>query len=174
MITITSMITIVGIGIYSQPETLHIYAPHVPAEHISVVDELPSVVAWKKMSSVLGIKAPPHYETAKARNETKAPNTDISKAFDMIALPQEHGHELLNKAKEFLSEAKFPCTSVAPILAHDPEEGASFLTLRLYVNASMEEAFKLDSSLTKDLIATFPKLPVTLSFSVYENEGEVV
>ena len=62
-------------------------------------------------------------------------------------------------------------TSIVPIIANDSEEGSSYLTVRLMVNASMDKAFELDDALTRGLIASFPKLPVRLSFTVYENEG---
>lgn len=165
---IASMITIVGLGL--EPMTLHIYDQKHQQDSIvyKTDSDLPSVVAWKKMSRELGLQS--------QINQERVPdlNAELLKEFHKIGLPEKDGLALLLRAKEILGAANFPCAKVIPIVANDPEEEMSYLTLRLYVNASMEKAFELDSALTKDLISSFAKLPVRLSFSVYENESEAV
>lgn len=167
---ITSLITIFSVGtagLQTQPPTLGVYE-QMPRLEFKTDADIPSVVAWQKMSREKGFEFP----VAQGKIATIDP--EIIQAFDKIGLPETDGKKLLNRAKEILSATSYSCTKVVPIIASDLEEGVSYLTLRLYVDASMEKAFELDSALTRGLISSFPRLPVRLSFAVYENEAELV
>lgn len=174
MITVASMIAIVGfsLGIPSQPVTLHIYTQPMTAES-RLVEDIPSVVTWREMHRDSNFQPPTYQVDTKFSKPVQTINGELSAAFKIIALPPQQGYEILARAKEILNEAKYPCANIIPVIAHDPEEPASYLTLRLFVNANMNKTFELDSLLTKSLISAFPHLPVNLSFSVYENEGAV-
>lgn len=163
---ITSLITVFALGasdVQSTPPSLGVYAHKYQIE-IKTNTDLPSVVRWKEMSLKIGLELPADHNVAAVSSP------EILQAFGKIGLPEKDGLVLLNKAKEILSESNYPCANVVPIIANDLEEEISYLTLRLYVNASMQEALELDSALTHGLISSFPRLPVNLSFSVYEIE----
>jgi len=163
---ITSLITVFALGasdVQNTPPSLGVYEHKYSIESQTNVD-LPSVVRWKEMSIKIGLTLPT------ARKVAAVSSPEILHAFGKIGLPESDGLVLLNKAKEILEQSNFPCANVVPILANDLEEETSYLTLRLYVNASMQEALELDTALTHGLISSFPRLPVSLSFSVYEIE----
>lgn len=163
---LASMITIFSLGL--EPPTQHIYEQKQSYQQVVIASKsdahLPSFVEWQ---------GTPQFFTASPQESqtlTKEFNSNILKEFETIGLSSKEGIALFNRASEILAEEMYPCTSVIPVIANDPEEEVSYLTLRLYVNASMEKAFELDSMLTRGLISSFAKLPVRLSFSVYENE----
>lgn len=167
---LASMITMFSLGL--EPPSQHIYEQKQSYQQVTVASKtdasLPSFVEWQGKPQFL--------ETSQQESQTKANelNSKILKEFQKIGLSSKDGIALLNRASQILTEAEYPCTTVIPIIANDPEEEMSYLTLRLYVNASMEKAFELDSMLTKGLISSFARLPIRLSFSVYENERESV
>lgn len=104
------------------------------------------------------------------RIDPASDNSPITSAFKDIGLNSEIGLALLAEAKEILKSVSYPVIQVVPVVAHDLEEGKTYLTLQLYVNADFDKALELDSLLTEGMVSAFPELPQKLSFVVYENE----
>lgn len=93
---------------------------------------------------------------------------EVSVALNQCGVDEAIGNDLLNMAKGILAEMNHANVKVAPVLVTDPEENATYLTLRLYVHATFEESLQLDSKLTSELIQRVGILPESLSFSVYD------
>lgn len=94
--------------------------------------------------------------------------SDLSVAFNSCGINEDLGNRLLGMAKGILAEMNYASVKVKPILVRDPEENATYLTVRLYVNATFEESLELDSKLTSELIQRTDSLPENLSFAVYD------
>lgn len=94
--------------------------------------------------------------------------SDLSVAFNSSGVNEDLGNRLLGMAKGILAEMNYINVKVKPILVRDPEESATYLTVRLYVNATFEESLELDSKLTSELIQRTDSLPENLSFAVYD------
>lgn len=94
--------------------------------------------------------------------------SDLSVAFSSSGVNEDLGNRLLGMAKGILAEMNYVGVKVKPTLVRDPEENATYLTVRLYVNATFEESLELDSRLTSELIQRTDSLPENLSFAVYD------
>lgn len=94
--------------------------------------------------------------------------SDLGIAFNSSGVNENLGNHILNMAKGILAEMNYSDVKVKPTLVRDPEENATYLTLRLYVNATFEESLELDSKLTSELIQRTDSLPENLSFAVYD------
>lgn len=94
--------------------------------------------------------------------------SDLSVAFSSSGVNEDLGNRLLGMAKGILAEMNYVGIKVKPTLVRDPEENATYLTVRLYVNATFEESLELDSRLTSELIQRTDSLPENLSFAVYD------
>lgn len=94
--------------------------------------------------------------------------SDLSVAFSSSGVNEDLGNRLLGMAKGILAEMNYVGIKVKPTLVRDPEENATYLTVRLYVNATFEESLELDSRLTSELIQRTDSLPENLSFTVYD------
>ena len=94
--------------------------------------------------------------------------SEVSIALNQCGVDETIGNDLLNMAKGILAEMSYADIKVVPVLVTDPEENATYLTLRLYVNATFEESLQLDSKLTSELIQRTNGLPENLSFAVYD------
>jgi hypothetical protein len=94
--------------------------------------------------------------------------SDLSIAFNSCGVNEGLGTHLLGMAKGILAEMNYSNVKVKPTLVRDPEEDATYLTVRLYVNATFEESLELDSKLTSELIHRTDRLPQNLSFAVYD------
>lgn len=99
-----------------------------------------------------------------------APVNSLHLAFDRVGVNRVDGDQLLSLAKGILAEMKYFDVKVTPSVVNDPEENVSYLTLRLHVDADFESTLKLDSLLTRELVARTDLLPENLSFAVYELE----
>ncbi len=94
--------------------------------------------------------------------------SDLGIAFNISGINENLGNRLLGMAKGILAEMNYANVKVKPTLVRDPDENATYLTVRLYVNASFEESLELDSKLTSELIQRTDSLPENLSFAVYD------
>ncbi len=94
--------------------------------------------------------------------------SDLSVAFNSSGVNEDLGNRLLGMAKGILAEMNYTNVKVRPTLVRDPEENTTYLTVRLYVNATFEESLELDSKLTRELIQRTDSLPENLSFAVYD------
>lgn len=94
--------------------------------------------------------------------------SDLSVAFNSSGVNEDLGNRLLGMAKGILAEMNYTDVKVKPTSVRDPEENATYLTVRLYVNATFEESLELDSKLTNELIQRTDRLPQNLSFAVYD------
>lgn len=94
--------------------------------------------------------------------------SDLNVAFNSSGVNESLGNRLLGMAKGILAEMNYVSVKVKPTLVRDPEENATYLTVRLYVNATFEESLELDSKLTSELIQRTDSLPENLSFAVYD------
>lgn len=92
----------------------------------------------------------------------------VARALSASGIRIEDGLSLLAKAKQLLSEERHPCVEIIPVLAHDMDEDATYLTLKMVVDTSFETSLELDASLTRGLIKSFKRIPERLSFAVYE------
>lgn len=92
----------------------------------------------------------------------------VARALSASGIRFEDGFLFLAKAKQLLSDAQYPCVEVVPVLAHDMDEDATYLTLKMVVNTTFEKSLELDASLTRGLIKSFKRIPECLSFAVYE------
>ena len=100
--------------------------------------------------------------------QATSPVNSIHLAFESVGVSRVEGDHLLTLAKGILAEMKYFDVVITPSIVHDPEENSSYLTLRLHVDADFESTLKLDSCLTKELVARTNLLPEKLSFAVYE------
>lgn len=92
----------------------------------------------------------------------------VARALSASGIRIEDGFSFLAKAKQLLSDAQYPCVEVIPVLAHDMDEDAIYLTLKMVVNTTFETALELDASLTRGLVKSSKRIPERLSFAVYE------
>lgn len=99
-----------------------------------------------------------------------APVNSLHLAFDRVGVNRTDGDQLLGLAKGILAEMKYFDIKVTPSIVNDPEENASYLTLRLHIDADFDTTLKLDSILTRELVSRTESLPEKLSFAVYELE----
>lgn len=122
--------------------------PTIPLSFIS--NPLHTYTAWHSIALIPQVKG------------------EVSLAFSRCGVDEAIGNGLLNMAKGILAEMSYADIKVEPVLVTDPEENATYLTLRLYVNATFEESLQLDSKLTSELIQRTDSLPENLSFAVYD------
>jgi hypothetical protein len=94
----------------------------------------------------------------------------LLRAINAANLDADATLELLEEATRILREQGFPAVSTEAVLATDPEEDESYLTIRLHIAGALELALQVDEILTERLIATGATMPSALSFAVYERD----
>lgn len=122
--------------------------PTIPQSFIS--NPLNTYTAWHSIAPIPQVKS------------------EVSVAFSRCGVDEATGNGLLSMAKGILAEMSYADIKVEPVLVADPEENATYLTLRFYIHATFEESLQLDSRLTSELIQRVGILPENLSFSVYD------
>lgn len=146
-----------GIGLSQPSQTKNVYKMPISTPVPHAIDAYPDF-------TTLVIK-PQNTLTTCNINPQKS---DLSVAFSSSGVNEDLGNRLLGMAKGILAEMNYVGVKVKPTLVRDPEENATYLTVRLYVNATFDESLELDSRLTSELIQRTDSLPENLSFAVYD------
>lgn len=89
-------------------------------------------------------------------------------AFSAVGVSRAEGVALLERAKGILKGMSGVSPTIVPVVASDPEEGASYLVVRMRLPIDMASAVDLDFRLTRELIKEVSRLPERLSFEVCE------
>ncbi|MEQ1601028.1 MAG: hypothetical protein HOP04_10920 [Methylophilaceae bacterium] len=143
-----------------------VYAPkislvenNIAKDYSQTKTHIPSLVALTNSTTI-----------SKARGLDNKAGDEILKAFNEIGLPPKEGIRLLEINKDFLGLNSYPVKKIEPITSIDLEEGATYLNVRLYIEADFEKVLELDYLMTKNLVKSTEYIPEKISFTVYNEE----